>query len=90
MNLARNFLTEEQLQRLEDVGDVDFAYATSFGRFRTSVVRQRLGVDLVFRIINTSLRTLDELKLPPVLKKLQLISIAAGHWAWKWTVDILV
>ena len=68
--LARNFLDEAQLLRLEEHGDVDFAYSAPFGRFRTSVVRQRLGIDLVFRIINTSLRTMDELKLPPVLKKL--------------------
>ena len=68
--LTRSFLNEEQLQRLEDIGDVDFAYSTDFGRFRTSVVRQRLGIDLVFRIISTSLKTLDDLGLPPILKKL--------------------
>jgi twitching motility protein PilT len=68
--LARGFLNEAQLARLEEQGDVDFAYATSFGRFRTSVVRQRLGVDLVFRVISTSLKTMDELGLPESLKKL--------------------
>ena len=68
--LTRSFLNEEQLLRLEEIGDVDFAYATNFGRFRTSVVRQRLGIDLVFRIISTSLKTVDELGLPPILKKL--------------------
>ena len=68
--LARGFLNEAQLTRLQEQGDVDFAYANSFGRFRTSVVRQRLGIDLVFRIIATQLRTMDELKLPASLKKL--------------------
>ena len=68
--LTRNFLDETQLVRLEEHGDVDFAYSASFGRFRTSVVRQRLGIDLVFRIINTKLRTMDELGLPQSLKKL--------------------
>ena len=68
--LARGFLNEAQLARLEEQGDVDFAYSTSFGRFRTSVVRQRLGVDLVFRVISTTLRTMDELGLPQSLKKL--------------------
>ena len=42
----------------------------SFGRFRTSVVRQRLGIDIVFRIINTKVRTMDELGLPEHLKLL--------------------
>src|SRR5690349_14390316 len=49
--LAAGFLTEAQRVQLDERGDVDFAYANSFGRFRTSVVRQRLGTDLVFRII---------------------------------------
>ena len=69
-NLARGFLDEAQLARLEEIGDVDFAYSNSFGRFRTSVVRQRLGLDLVFRIISTNLRTMDDLGLPDTLKKL--------------------
>lgn len=68
--LAMGFLTDEQKQLLKDRGDVDFAYATSFGRFRASVVRQRIGVDLVFRVISTKLRTMDELGLPDSLKLL--------------------
>ena len=68
--LATGFLTDAQKQLLADRGDVDFAYATSFGRFRASVVRQRIGTDLVFRIISTKLRTMDELGLPESLKLL--------------------
>lgn len=68
--LAEAFLTAEQTTRLNERGDADFAYATSFGRFRTSVVRQRLGIDLVFRIINTRVRTMDELGFPESLKLL--------------------
>ena len=68
--LAAGFLTEAQKTQLEERGDVDFAYANEFGRFRTSVVRQRLGTDLVFRIINTTVRTMDELGLPESLKLL--------------------
>src|SRR5436309_1936401 len=68
--LADAFLSEGQKAQLVERGDADFAYATAFGRFRTSVVRQRLGVDLVFRIINTRVRTMDELDLPESLKLL--------------------
>lgn len=64
------FLTTELHDRLDERGDVDFAYATDFGRFRASVVRQRLGYDMAFRIINTEVRTLDELGLPGTLKPL--------------------
>src|SRR5437867_6251943 len=68
--LADTFLSDAQRAQLNERGDVDFAYANSFGRFRTSVVRQRLGTDVVFRIINTRVRTMDELRLPQGLKLL--------------------
>jgi twitching motility protein PilT len=68
--LADGFLSEAQKLRLNERGDADFAYANRFGRFRTSVVRQRLGIDLVFRIINTRVRTMEELGLPESLKLL--------------------
>jgi twitching motility protein PilT len=58
------------LERLLHQGDVDFAYANADGRFRTSVVRQRLGFDLAFRIIQSNVRTLDELGMPSQLKLL--------------------
>ena len=64
------FLNEAQKKLLEERGDVDFAYANDNGRFRTSVVRQRLGYDIVFRIIQTHVRTMDELGLPQQLKLL--------------------
>lgn len=68
--LAAGFLNEAQQAQLNERGDVDFAYATSFGRFRTSVVRQRLGIDIVFRVISSTVRTMDDLGLPESLKLL--------------------
>ena len=68
--LAMGFLNDAQKQLLTDRGDVDFAYATDFGRFRASVVRHRLGMDLVFRIISTRVRSMDELGFPDVMKLL--------------------
>ena len=68
--LAEGFLSSSQKTNLNQRGDADFAYANQFGRYRTSVVRQRLGVDLVFRVINTKVRTMDELGLPEHLKLL--------------------
>lgn len=62
--LVHSFLPEEHWPHLNEKGDVDFAYANELGRFRVSVVRQRLGYDLVFRIIATEIRTIDDLKLP--------------------------
>jgi twitching motility protein PilT len=68
--LAEGFLPDLHRAQLNERGDADFAYANSFGRFRTSVARHRLGIDLIFRIINTHVRTMDELGLPENLKLL--------------------
>lgn len=68
--LAMGFLDDAQKKLLMERGDVDFAYENSFGRFRASVVRHRLGIDIVFRIISTALRTMDDLGLPQSLKQL--------------------
>ena len=68
--LAIGFLAESQWRILADRGDVDFAYANSLGRFRASIVKQRLGYDLTFRIINSQVKTMNELGLPAQLKLL--------------------
>jgi twitching motility protein PilT len=68
--LVKSFLGEKELARLKEIGDVDFAYANENGRYRASVVNQRLGYDITFRIINTEVRTLDQLGLPDTLKPL--------------------
>jgi twitching motility protein PilT len=68
--LADAFLSDLQRAQLNERGDTDFAYANPAGRYRTSVVRQRLGIEIVFRIINTKVRTMDELGLLEHLKLL--------------------
>lgn len=68
--LALGFLSDAQQRILHERGDVDFAYANETGRFRASVVRHRLGIDIVFRIIKRDIRTMDDLGLPPSLKLL--------------------
>ncbi|MAS96209.1 MAG: type IV pili twitching motility protein PilT [Verrucomicrobiales bacterium] len=69
-DLARKYLPAPELARLEEKGDVDFAYDPGFGRFRASVVKTRLGWEMVFRVISTNLRTMDELGLPEAIKPL--------------------
>ncbi len=63
-SFATSLLTPKQKEVIAEYGDIDFAYETDFGRFRASVVRQRHGYELVFRIINTTIRSLEELNLP--------------------------
>src|SRR5881296_2260725 len=68
--LAEAFMPEVYKKELNSRGDSDFAYANQFARYRVSVVRQRLGIEIVFRVINTHVRTMDELGLPEHLKLL--------------------
>jgi twitching motility protein PilT len=70
VRLAEECLSDAQKARLQERGDVDFVHANNAGRFRASIVRQRLGIDLVFRIINSRVPTMDELGLPESLKLL--------------------
>jgi twitching motility protein PilT len=69
--LIHTFLNESQLAVLEKNQGLDFSYEIQgLARFRANVIRQRNGHDAVFRIINTSVRTMDELGLPEQLKVL--------------------
>jgi twitching motility protein PilT len=68
--LAEKFVPNVYRQELDTSGDSDFAYENEFARYRTSVVRQRLGIEIVFRVINSKVRTMDELGLPEHLKLL--------------------
>lgn len=68
--LAEMFMPELYKEELNTRGDSDFAYENEYARYRVSVVRQRLGVEIVFRVINSSVRTMDDLGLPQQLKLL--------------------
>jgi twitching motility protein PilT len=62
--LVRSFLGEKEWSRLDERGDIDFAYEGSDGRYRASIVKQRLGYDMVFRIINSEIRSMEDIGLP--------------------------
>src|SRR5437660_11701121 len=68
--LAEAFVPDVYKNELNTRGDSDFAYANELARYRTSVVRQRLEIEIVFRVINSKVRTMDELGLPEHLKLL--------------------
>ena len=68
--LAEGFMPELYKEELNKRGDSDFAYENESARYRVSVVRQRLGIEIVFRVINSHVRTMDELGLPEHLKLL--------------------
>lgn len=62
--LARSFLTAKEWERMDKQGDIDFAYSATNGRYRASVVKQRLGYDMVFRIINDKIKSIEDIGLP--------------------------
>ena len=68
--LAYGFLGDPQIKLLEERGDVDFAYQPGYGRFRSSVVNQRLGIDMVFRVIKTQVSSIEQLGLPETVRTL--------------------
>jgi twitching motility protein PilT len=56
-------------QRFEELGDLDFAYEMDEeNRFRVNYLKQVNGYGAVFRIIPTTIKTLDELGVPKVVK----------------------
>src|SRR5271170_5523297 len=64
-------MTPTQRLRYEESLDFDFAYGIGDkARYRCNYFCQRTGIGAVFRIIPTKIATIDDLKLPQVLKKL--------------------
>ena len=63
-------LTAKQKDNLAAGHDLDFSYVTDEGgRFRVNVFRKVTGHGAVFRNIPSHVPTLDELNVPPILKK---------------------
>jgi twitching motility protein PilT len=62
---------EEKREEFAKCGECDFAYALDgVARFRVNAFRQRGSVSLVFRAIAYDIKTIEELMLPPAIKKL--------------------
>jgi twitching motility protein PilT len=60
-----------KLQEFNDEGEVDFAYSIpGLARFRCNAFRQRGSVSVVVRAIPVSIKSIDELALPPVIREL--------------------
>jgi twitching motility protein PilT len=64
-------LTQAQIKILRSGDDLDFSYVTAEGnRFRANVFRKETGIGAVFRSIPTSMPSIDQLGLPPIVRKL--------------------
>jgi twitching motility protein PilT len=68
-SMMREVCDERRWDKFERVGDMDLAYAYGDkARFRCNFNRQIAGYGAVFRTIPSRILTLEELKVPPVLK----------------------
>jgi twitching motility protein PilT len=69
-NLARALMNDERYQRFLSDRDIDFSYSfAGKARFRVNVFYQRGFVSVALRLINTKIKNIEELNLPPVFHK---------------------
>ena len=68
---VKQILTDKELRIFAEKGEYDCAYSiTGLSRFRVNIYKQRGSCAIAFRVITDKVPTIDELKLPPVLKEL--------------------
>jgi twitching motility protein PilT len=66
--LVYSILTNDQRKKLETDWQVDFSYSVpSLGRFRVNAYVQRASIGAAFRLIPATLKSIEELGLPPIL-----------------------
>jgi twitching motility protein PilT len=69
--MATVLFSPDHVEKFRKAQEVDLAYSVAgLGRFRCNVFQQRGTVGLVLRVIPTRIRSIDELGLPPVLKRI--------------------
>jgi twitching motility protein PilT len=69
--MADALFSPDQREKFRRAQEVDLAYSIpGVGRFRCNVFQQRGTVGLVLRVIPTRIKNIDELGLPPVLKRI--------------------
>ncbi|MGB4379240.1 MAG: PilT/PilU family type 4a pilus ATPase, partial [Limnochordia bacterium] len=69
--LMMSVMDESQSKALETVGEVDFSYGVhGIGRFRCSVYMQRGSFSAAIRVINSAIRTLDQLRMPAIIAEI--------------------
>jgi twitching motility protein PilT len=71
VEMAASIMSTAQRQKFKDSQEVDLAYSVpGLGRFRCNVFQQRGTIGCVLRVIPITVKSLDELNLPPILKRI--------------------
>ncbi|PLX99842.1 MAG: type IV pili twitching motility protein PilT [Desulfuromonas sp.] len=70
-DFAMEIMNDIQKVRFEEIHEVDLSYGVpGLGRFRVNAFTQRGSVSLVFRFIPFEIKGIEDLTLPPVIKKI--------------------
>jgi twitching motility protein PilT len=65
---------EGKIKIFEETSDIDFGYEVpGMARYRANFFQQKYGISAVFRLIPSNVLTVEDLGLPPVLKKFPLL-----------------
>src|SRR6195952_911458 len=65
---------EGKIKLFEETSDIDFGYEVpGMARYRANFFQQKYGISAVFRLIPSNVLTVEELGLPPVLKKFPML-----------------
>jgi twitching motility protein PilT len=73
LHIISTVLSDSQREAFKKKNDIDISYGIpGFGRFRCNVFVQRGTVGIVFRVIPMKILDIEQLNLPPVLKKIAL------------------
>jgi twitching motility protein PilT len=71
VEMAASIMSTAQRQKFKDSQEVDLAYSIpGLGRFRCNVFQQRGTIGVVLRVIPVIVKPVDQLNLPPILKKI--------------------
>src|SRR5215831_13709576 len=69
--IAAAVLPTGHREKFKENHEVDLAYSVAgLGRFRCNTFQQRGTIGMIFRVIPMRVSTIDELALPPVLKRI--------------------
>lgn len=69
--VAFSMMNQLQVQEFKKHHDCDFAYGIpGVGRFRVNVFQQRSAVGMVLRVIPYKVKTIEQLHLPPIVKRI--------------------
>ena len=72
--LVYEIAPETKIKTFEETGDVDFGYEyPGFARYRANFLNQKHGIAAVFRLIPSTILTMEDLGLPPVLKRFAML-----------------